>query len=183
MRPKFSIEPFRRYRRVAGLVMVGLLCRALIPVGFMPAAIADGGPVVICHGGLAGEFFRELAAHRDDGAGHGGQQGPGGHAGHAMRAAADLHAGPGSVSDAGHGDDPRSVSAPGDDDASGGAHEAWHHCPIGAFFGAAAIGAAFELSLPVLEDRLDAIEPAAPLLQPFVSSHRARGPPASPLLS
>lgn len=50
-------------RALAALGLVGILCRAFVPVGLMPAPAAAGGPFVFCHGGAAGAFFRALAAH------------------------------------------------------------------------------------------------------------------------
>ena len=36
------------------LALVGFFCRALVPAGFMPATISDGGPIRFCHGGRLG---------------------------------------------------------------------------------------------------------------------------------
>jgi hypothetical protein len=37
-------------RALSGLILLGLACRALIPVGYMPAPLTAGGPVVLCPG-------------------------------------------------------------------------------------------------------------------------------------
>lgn len=37
-------------RALYGLILLGLACRALIPVGYMPAPLAAGGPVMLCPG-------------------------------------------------------------------------------------------------------------------------------------
>src|SRR5690606_2410301 len=55
------------------LGLLGFLVRALVPVGLMPAPASAGGPLVFCHGGAAGAFFRALAATERpaaDGAAH-----------------------------------------------------------------------------------------------------------------
>jgi hypothetical protein len=41
---------------------LALACRLVIPAGFMPAPLADGGPLQLCHGGPAGALFAALAA-------------------------------------------------------------------------------------------------------------------------
>jgi hypothetical protein len=40
---------------------LGFACRIAVPVGYMPAPLSEGGPFVICGGGFAGQFFREVA--------------------------------------------------------------------------------------------------------------------------
>src|SRR5690606_37644470 len=42
------------------LALLGFLCRALVPAGFMPAPLADGGPIRFCHGGPAGALLTAL---------------------------------------------------------------------------------------------------------------------------
>jgi hypothetical protein len=62
MRPNRRGQSSSKIRQsLVRLAAVVFVCRALIPVGFMPAPFGEGGPVVICHGGLAGAFFRGLA--------------------------------------------------------------------------------------------------------------------------
>lgn len=46
---------------------IGFACRALVPVGYMPAALGEGGPFVLCHGGGAGAFLQSLTDHASDG--------------------------------------------------------------------------------------------------------------------
>jgi hypothetical protein len=41
---------------------LALACRLVIPAGFMPASLADGGPLRLCHGGPAGALLEALAA-------------------------------------------------------------------------------------------------------------------------
>jgi hypothetical protein len=177
MRSYPALEKLRRHTGVAGFVLLGVLCRALIPVGFMPAAIGAGGPVAVCHGGLAGEFFRQLSAQTGAVAVDDTEAA---HAGHALHDTVEHGAHASAVNPAAA---PDHGGHTGDGDASDSAHEAWEHCPVGTAFGAIAIGAEFEFSLPVLRDTLEAVEPAELLSQPFVSSYRARAPPAIPHLS
>ncbi|HEY7671413.1 MAG TPA: hypothetical protein VIC71_04280 [Gammaproteobacteria bacterium] len=40
---------------------LALACRLAIPAGFMPAPLADGGPLRLCLGGPAGAFLEALA--------------------------------------------------------------------------------------------------------------------------
>lgn len=139
-------------RRVIALSLVGFAFRALIPAGFMPAALADGGPIKVCHGGMAGAFFEELAERRA-GPGH-------------MHHAPGVDAGP-----AGHGDGYESSAE----------HAAWEHCPVGAVFAHAVLTGEMEIGLLSLDHVYDWIEPtySSPTLLPC--SYRARAPPASRL--
>jgi hypothetical protein len=41
---------------------LALACRLAIPAGFMPAPLADGGPLRLCLGGAAGALLEALAA-------------------------------------------------------------------------------------------------------------------------
>jgi hypothetical protein len=51
-----------RTGRIAhGLLLAAFACRALVPAGFMPAALDAGGPIVVCPGGSAGAVFRLIA--------------------------------------------------------------------------------------------------------------------------
>lgn len=140
---------------LARLAAVVLACRALIPVGYMPAPLGEGGPVVLCHGGLAGAFFRGLSQ----------AQSPNVH----MHMADDSA---GTSSDHGHSDlDP---------DAS---HEAWEHCPVGAAFSAAPLPQEFTFSLLDSEHDFGQAEPEAAVRAVFPSVYRARAPPAASLVT
>lgn len=58
---------------LAGLILFGLACRALIPVGYMPAPLAAGGPVVLCPGDYSTALLNlpgARSAHRHH---HGGE--------------------------------------------------------------------------------------------------------------
>ena len=162
------MERFRRRSGLAGLALLGVLCRALIPAGFMPAAIGAGGPVAICHDGLAGEFFRELAqARRDarfvaDSAAEGIDGAHGAHADHAG------HAGPDALVDAAN----ETAESP-----AAAQHEGWEHCPFGAAFGAALVAGDFEPALLMLAHALEPALPLQPVARQPASSYRARAPP------
>jgi hypothetical protein len=125
--------------------------RALIPVGFMPAPFSDGGPVVLCHGGVTGAFFRAL---------------------HEAQASTDAHM---------HTADHSAATADGhrhrdaDPDAS---HEAWEYCPVGAAFSATAVPQEFALSLLESGHSFEHPEPDAIIRIALFSSYRARAPPA-----
>ena len=190
-----ALAKLRRLRGVGGLVVLGLLCRALIPVGFMPAAFGAGGPVIICHGGLAGEFFRRLEASRvtqagisAPAAGHNAQAASGSHGGHGTpddHAGHGIHGGHGSP--VGH----TSPGAPGGhvdqgaphDHAPTADHEAWEHCPFGAAFGIALLAGDVAPDLPDLKDAFGVSEPSSPAPYRPVSSYRARAPPSFPIHS
>jgi len=189
----------RRRSGVASIVLAGIVCRALIPAGFMPAAIADGGPVAVCHGGIAGEFFRRLsAAHNAAGQreaqsaqhGHGADVARVVHAGHGAPAGAELHTGhdghDGHAAAAAQ-DSPAAHESLADhephEDSAGAAHEAWEHCPVGASFAAAAVSAEFSIALLDLDHVFLHTEPALPAPVAPVFSYRARAPPIPLLLS
>ena len=161
----------RRLRSVASLVALGLLCRALIPVGFMPAAIGAGGPVVLCNGGLAGEFFLRLEAaqHQANGTAAAG----GGHDGHAQHGGHLDHGAPGG---------PTGPGAPDTQDPAAG-HEGWEHCPFGAAFGPALLAADVTVELPFFAHTLEVVEPSLPVSYRPVASYRARAPPSSAIHS
>ena len=70
----------RKLRLHYGVLLAIFACRALVPVGFMPAPISAGGPIVICPGGAGGALLRHLAAHRDQSdSDHRHEHAPGGH--------------------------------------------------------------------------------------------------------
>ncbi len=171
-------------------------CRALIPAGFMPAALAEGGPVVICHGGLVGEFFRGLAATgaspgtdmpEDAGtAGHssGHQQShpnslpPSEPAGHAEHTADTATGGMGDAHDQAvehHLDYPAAHDHAGDQ--ADPSHEAWEHCPVGAASAAVPIPQDYDFSLPATEHVLGHAEPQILAPADVTAGYRARAPP------
>jgi hypothetical protein len=54
-------------RTLLGVAIVAFCCRVVIPTGFMPAALGDGGPFVLCPTGLPSGLL-------NDGGHHGGDQ-------------------------------------------------------------------------------------------------------------
>jgi hypothetical protein len=135
------------------LAVAGFLIRALIPVGFMPAALAAGGPIVICHGGLAGAFFQALAEQTGDSA--------------QREHAADHSA----MAHLAHSDHASAADEPALD------HSAWDHCPTGVSASAAPLAQSFSFSLLVLSDRPANPESHFGIPVPPISSYQARAPP------
>jgi len=151
--------------------VLGLLCRALIPAGFMPAAIGAGGPVAVCHGGLAGEIFLRLElAQRQSAETAAATSGHDGHAEHAGHL------------DHGADGGPYEPVAP-ETEVPAADHEGWEHCPFGAAFGAALLAADVVVELPFLAHSLEVVESSLPVPYRAVSSYRARAPPSSAIHS
>jgi len=161
-------RPERLRAAALRVVLAGFLVRALIPAGFMPAPLDSGGPVVLCHGGLAGAFFDRLAEARPaaEAQAAGAAQG----VPHDHQAAPDAAAGVGHAHPA-HAD----LNAPADDPDAG--HTGWEHCPVGASFAAAPLALEYSIELLALGDVLARTEPSAAAPAAFVASYRARAPP------
>ena len=51
----------RTRRLLIWLTYLGFACRVFIPAGYMPAPFAEGGPVILCHGGMSGKIFATFA--------------------------------------------------------------------------------------------------------------------------
>ena len=101
------------------VVLAAYACFALriaIPAGFMPAPLAQGGPVIVCDGGFDGALLARAAASHSH---H-----------HDHMAMAHDH---GSMPMA--ADHTRPMHGDGADHE--GVHAAWKHCPVGAVFGIA----------------------------------------------
>jgi len=75
-RPTMNSSLHRLFRIATWLVWATFACRVLTPVGYMPAAIADGGPFILCPGGTQAELVSYLAGARGHAhhAGHHGTQ-------------------------------------------------------------------------------------------------------------
>ncbi|HEX6993062.1 MAG TPA: hypothetical protein VF339_02845 [Gammaproteobacteria bacterium] len=129
------------------LALIGFLCRALVPVGFMPAPLADGGPIRICDGGIAGALLAALTEQRAS----------------AVQPAADTHA------DAHHSQH--------DDHQRGLDHEGWERCPIGTAFAFAVLAYDLALPLPSLEHVLAEGERDVAIPRALPSHYHARAPP------
>jgi hypothetical protein len=59
-------------RKLTGLILLGLAVRAVMPAGYMPAPIGEGGPFVLCPGSLSGATL--ILAAQAQAAGHHGDQ-------------------------------------------------------------------------------------------------------------
>lgn len=129
------------------LALIGFLCRALVPAGFMPAPIADGGPIRFCHGGAAGALLTALLSQRSS------------------LAEEHAHAG-----DHGHGQHE-------DDHRDHVKHEAWDRCPVGTAFAFAALTADFSLPLLSLEHDFEPVVAGPPVAGVVLAHYRARAPP------
>jgi hypothetical protein len=140
------------------LALAGFLVRALIPVGFMPAPLASGSPVMVCHGGLAGAFFEALAEKSR---------------GNAMPA--DM-ADDSAMSGHAHSDHPSTADEPPR------YLSAWDHCPNGANASAAALAPSFAFSLLALSQRPSDPEPHSGVPAGPISFYQARAPPPNLVL-
>jgi hypothetical protein len=158
-------------RALITLGLLGVLCRALVPVGLMPAPVSAGGPLVFCYDGAAGAFFRALAAEGDSHHGvHGGAHALHGHA----YSAHTTHAAPSAA--LGHDPGP---SAPLDLDPDDAAdeHLAWEHCSFGTAFAHAAIAPIFDVPLLALEHARALPVPRTHSTTTSARPYWARGPP------
>jgi hypothetical protein len=155
----------RSSQRCLRLALGFFLLRALIPVGFMPAPLGSGGPVMVCNGGFAGAFFATLAANRSTAA----------MSAHLADSATRM------PSDMG---DPSAATPHEHGSGTGGApdraHEGWEHCSFGTAASFAALAQDFVFDLLSLEHALADTEPASTNPVAFFSSYQARAPPGSP---
>ncbi len=60
----------RTRRNLIALLFLGLAVRVIMPAGYMPASIGEGGPFVLCPGGLSGASYflatgSEVEGHHD----------------------------------------------------------------------------------------------------------------------
>src|SRR5690606_28419128 len=141
------------------LALIGFLGRALVPAGFMPAPLSDGGPIRLCHGGLAGAPFSLLENERAAEAG-----------------AHEQHAAAGVGHDAHH-----ASHASGERDAAAegerAAHDGWDRCPVGAAFAFAFIVADVPLAEPVQAEPVAVDETATLVVRELAEGYLARAPP------
>ena len=66
----------RKWRTLVAVLLAGVLVRAFIPAGYMPAAAGSGLLFELCHDGLPAGFMQALAGddHHASHAGHGGHE-------------------------------------------------------------------------------------------------------------
>jgi len=129
------------------LALIGFLCRALVPVGFMPAPVADGGPIRVCHGGAAGTLLAALLEQRTSGV------------------LGDSHS---------HADGHHSQPDEPERDLN---HEGWERCPIGTTFAFAVLVSDLALPLLPLEHALAEGEIDSAIPRTLPSNYHARAPP------
>lgn len=173
------------------LALVGFLCRALVPAGFMPAPLSDGGLIRVCHGGATSALIAALVD------GRGAVRGDHGHvelAAAALEAsvhssdanAAEAFAAPvdpvsarQSTDDAAHwAIDARQIADLGDHrDAHDAAHEHWERCPVGAAFAFALLVGEPPTVLPAQPPSFRPVEPVTLAGRLLAASYHARAPP------
>jgi|GEM_PF-2084858 hypothetical protein len=145
-------------RLLVRLALIGFLCRALVPVGFMPAPVADGGPFRLCHGGAAGALVAALLGQAS------------------TSFAADDYAHEYAHSDPRHSHH-AGVDHAAPDDRQNANHEGWERCPIGAVLAFAVIASDFALPLLTLDHVLAGSDFSASIPRPLSTSYQARAPP------
>lgn len=167
MTPFERLRNGRRTDRLIGLAVLFFGIRAVVPVGYMPAPIAEGGPFALCQGTSAATLAM-LAMVEAPHHGIGEPAEHGGHSGHATGHTADLAGQP--ADPAGYQVDP--AGHPSGHDVR------WEHCPLG--IGAADAAVGFALSLPSFGPaavfRYFSV-PELLALEP-IRRFQARGPPA-----
>jgi hypothetical protein len=177
MNPLERLRNGRRTDCLIGLAVLFFGIRAVVPVGYMPAPIAEGGPFALCQGTSAATLAMLAMVEANHSMHHGiGEPADhGGHSGHATGHTADLADQPGDpvgnqVDPAGSQVDP--AGRPSGHDAR------WEHCPLG--IGAADAAVGFALSLPsfgpAAVSRYFSV-PELLALEP-IRRFQARGPPA-----
>jgi hypothetical protein len=143
-------------RFLLGAAILGFAGRAWIPAGYMPAAAADGGPVVLCPGGPGGALIAKLVASRQER--------------HAIGGAGDITQDtpfPASHHHGGHPD--------GSDDHHSGFDA--RYCPLGAGAAFAALAPSFDIGLLDLAFSLDAIAAAPIAARAPLRAYESRAPP------
>lgn len=167
---------------LVNLALMGFLCRALVPAGFMPAPISDGGPIRFCHGDPAGALLTALVAQRESAGAepaltqHGATKH--GVTKHGVDAGPHLLAGD---HPAEHRDAPeQSANHEGGHDhdhEQGANHEGWDRCPVGTAFAFAVLSSDFTLPLLPLEHDLQRSDADRPIQQVLPTHYQARAPP------
>ena len=156
-------EP-RRAGRIWWTAAALFALRALVPIGYMPAALSEGGPIVLCHG-LSAPTLRLLESHTR------------------LHAAADPAADPAGDPAADpathHGMHPGGAAHPAlADSVPDRHHDHWEHCPLGVGASDLAVACAADPAAvaPLAELWADADPASAPIVR--VTHYLARAPPA-----
>jgi hypothetical protein len=110
-----------------GGVFLALASKLLVPPGYMPSAIADGGPIRLCDVGLPATLV--------SGAG----------AGEHIVGAHEAHANAGALRDR--------AAAAHDQGGRSDKHHEWEHCPLGGLASLAAIADDWQIALPYAVQR------------------------------
>lgn len=165
------------------LALVGFLCRALVPAGFMPAPLSEGGPIRVCHGGPVGALITALAEGRIQAADEHHGLDPAAYAGfeayvHSSGEASGVR---GSSLHASSTTDPTPVGHAAGDGDHGAAHDAvhehWERCPIGAAFAFTLLTGEAPVALPAYPPSFVPVEPVGFAGRLLAASYDARAPP------
>lgn len=137
------------------VALIGFTVRAVVPLGFMPAPLDQGGPFVPCHGTAAGAMLLSLAhhaSHNEPTRGHQHHRSPD-HTDHLSHSRQDPSGEP------------------------TGAHEAWEHCPLGAAAAHAALAQELVFNIAQYAHGFERPEPTTSTYAPRARSYLARAPP------
>ena len=179
-------DGFGRLRSaLQAFALAAFACRAIVPIGYMPAPLDAGGPFLPCHGTSAGVLLRMLgspdaeadaaqvlakdsvAAVESTTSGHAH---PGQHMG---RSGSDRYtddATPASIAD---------LAGPeGQQDHESGIHASWEHCPLGVALSDAALRYEITAVVPATTDRWGRPHSAVPTRTSARFRYEARAPPA-----
>jgi hypothetical protein len=157
------ITRVRRFAAVLcrGFVVLAVGAKLLVPVGYMPASLADGGPLMLCGSGLPASL---LSSHEHDASGHDAASA------HGHPASMHDHAGPAAEGAA-------LGSRTGDEPASG--HHEWERCSLGGLASLAAIAAEWRFEIPaVAPERAAAPARILPTRARWLA-FRSRAPPVA----
>ncbi|MGW8367576.1 MAG: hypothetical protein ACWGPN_02715, partial [Gammaproteobacteria bacterium] len=119
--------------------MLGFCCRAVVPLGYMPASLADGGPFALCHGASAATL-RLLAAV--DSMRASGDREADGHVRHDPHDRAPGAAGHSGAGHAEAGSSRAALDHAAAQDTDNGHFDGWSYCPLGAVVSDAAMASA-----------------------------------------
>jgi hypothetical protein len=126
---------------------LALTCRLFVPAGFMPGALADGGPLKLCPGGAAGALLEALAARAAE---------------------------PGAIPDTHHHHHHGETI---EDGGSAEQYDPWQHCPVGSVFATVGLAFELTTPVLALEHvRVVQVSPAF-FSQLRAGAYRARAPP------
>jgi len=127
-----------------------LLLRVLVPAGYMPSSLAEGGPIVLCPNGSA--IASLLLASGDEAP----QQSPSEHSGHHSGHHPGQH---------------------GQQHGSGDEPSLWEVCPVGVLFGVSGLVQDVAISIPALQPFIPEPLDSSLLLSSTLLTFRARDPP------